>query len=102
LFPREYRPVDLACQGGISSKDHCSAWPGESFVGGERDDMRVPHRAGDHPGCHQASNMRDIRQEHRADGIGDSAEALPIWRPGIGRVPGNDDLWLVLPGQGFY
>jgi hypothetical protein len=70
-------------------------------VGGERDDIACPTGQGITPVCHQASNMRDIRQEHRADGIGDSAEALPIWRPGIGRVPGNDDFgWFYC--QGFY
>ena len=44
---------------------------------------------------HQAADVRDVRQEVRADLVRDLAELLPVGHPRIGGVAGDDQLGLV-------
>ena len=101
LLAGEDGAVELSGQGGIGGDDAGAARAAEGLVGGEGDDMGKADRGGNGPGGDQAGDVRDIGQEDGADRIGDRAEARPIRHPGVGGITGDDDLGLVLCGQGL-
>ena len=61
--------------------------------------MRMRQGIGVHPGGNQPGHMRHVHEEHRADLVGDGAEARPVHHLRIGREPGHDHFRLVLQGQ---
>ncbi len=99
LFAREHRPIDLPAEVLAMGDDGRAPRAAQRLVGGEGDHIGDADRRGACPGDHQPGHMGDIGHQVRADRIGDLAEAQPVYRPGVGRVAGDQDLGFGFPRQ---
>ncbi len=73
--------VDLLGNRRVGGQQHCAARAVETLVRGGHDHMGNANRRRHHARRHQSADVRNIRQEVRADFIGDLAELLPIRNP---------------------
>ena len=96
LLAGEDGGINQLGQGGVGGQDDRSPWAEDGLVGGESGDVSDAHRVGIGPGDGHARRVGDVGHEEGPAGVGDLAELLPIRRPGVGGVAGDDDLGPVL------
>ncbi len=95
----ENRHVNLVRLVLVGGENDRAAWPAQRLVRGEHgnvgnaDGIRIHARDG------KPSRVSDICHQQRADGIRNLAEFLPVRRPRVRRVSGDDDARLVLARQ---
>ena len=101
LEAREGRGVDLLADVVAVRQDHAAATGAQGLVRGRGDDMGMRQRARVHTGGDQAREMGHVDHEVGAHRVGDLAEAREVEDPRIGRAAADDQLRLVLLGQGL-
>ena len=92
LEARKNSLIDPFGQVCVRGQDAGPARAAERLVGGERDHVGDTHGVGIHAGNSHACRMRNVSHEIGPHAVGDLAESSQVGRPGIGRIPGNDQL----------
>ena len=92
LQARENGCVDLARQVCVGGQDARPSRAAQRLVRGKGDHVGNAHRVGILPGNHHARRMGNVGHQVGAHSVRDLAEPAKIGRPGIRRVPGNDQL----------
>jgi hypothetical protein len=101
LQTRKGGGVDLLAQVQIVGQDHAAAAAAQSLVGRGGHHMGMGQRRRMHAGRDQPGEMGHVDLEVGAHLIGNLPEAREIQDPWVSRAAGDDQLRLVLPGQGL-
>ena len=96
----EHGRVDLARQVRLGGQDARPPGAAQRFVGGKGHHIGNAHRVGILAGHHHACRMGNVGHEIGAHCVRDLAKAHKIGRPGVGGIPGNDQLGMGCLGEG--
>ena len=99
LLAGEHGAVNALGQFFACGEDARRARPAQRLVRGERDDVGIADRRGEHAGRDHARHVADVGHQVRAHAVGNLAEALPVRRVRVRRVTGDDHARLVLRGE---
>ena len=103
LAAGENRRVEFLLQFLVGpGQDKAAAGAAQGFVGSGGHHVRKRDGVGVDPGGHQACHVGHIDHQVGADPVGNRAEAGPVHHPRVGGKTGDDQLRLVLQGQGFH
>ncbi|MPL75491.1 hypothetical protein SDC9_21315 [bioreactor metagenome] len=100
LDAREDRRVHLLGDLFVVRQDHAAARAAQRLVGGGGDHIRMREGRGVLAAGHEAREMRHVDHQPGADLVRDLAEFDEVDLPRDGRATGDDQLRLVLVGEG--
>ena len=83
----------------VVGQDHAAAGAADRLVDRGRDDVGMRHRVRVQVGRHQPGEVGHVREQDRADVVGDLAEQREVELAGIGGPAGDDQLGPVLGGE---
>ncbi len=101
-MPGEDGAVDLLGNRLVVRQDDAAARAAQALVGGGGHHVGMRHRVGVDAGGDQASVVRHVDHEDRADGLGHLGEALEVDGQAVGRGTGDDQLGLGFMRQALH
>src|SRR2546428_3639294 len=89
----KHRRVELLREFLVVGQNEAGARAAQRLVRGRGDDMGVGERARMYPARNKTREMRHVDEELGADLVRNGAKAAKIEKTGVGRPPGDNDLW---------